>query len=109
MTGPTDEAMRVSKEFIDALSRRDGEALSALLHDNVVLESPYPVAPGENVPGSARCEGVSVHNHVRNMANVLSSLTFENAVWRATSDGLAMFQADGRATLPNGTPTTTTT
>ena len=41
---------------------------------------------------------------MRNMPNVLGSLRFENVVWRTTDDGLAVFEGDGRATLPNGRP-----
>jgi ketosteroid isomerase-like protein len=98
------EALDVAKRFIAALARRDGDALCSVLHDDVILQSPYPVVAGENTPGSKRCEGASVHAHMKNMPNVLGSLEFKNVVWRTTSDGLAMFQADGHATLPNGKP-----
>src|SRR4051812_43076329 len=104
MTAQSSEALTVAKRFIDALAQRDGEMLSSLLHEDVILRSPYPVAPGENRPGSKRCEGASVHAHMKNMAHVLGSLAFKNVVWRTTSDGLALFQADGHATLPNGKP-----
>jgi ketosteroid isomerase-like protein len=104
MTTGSEEALSVAKSFIAALERRDSETMTALLHDDVVLESPYPVAPGENMPGSRRCEGRSVHDHFRNIDNVVASLEFHNDIWRTTTDGLAVFQADGRATLPDGTP-----
>jgi hypothetical protein len=97
-------ALDVAKRFIDALERRDGDALASVLHDEVVLESPYPMLGGEDAPGSRRCQGASVHAHMRNMANVLGSLRFEDVIWRTTDDGLAMFEGDGRATLPNGRP-----
>jgi ketosteroid isomerase-like protein len=104
MNAESNEALDVAKSFIAAFTRRDGETLSSVLHDNVILESPYPLVKGENMPGSKRCQGASVHAHMRNMPNVLGSLQFKNVVWRITNDGLALFQADGDATLPNGRP-----
>ena len=100
----SDEALGVAKRFITALAQRDGEALCSVLHEDVTVENPFPMVEGENRPGSRRCRGASVHAHMKNMPHVLGSLRFENVIWRTTSDGLAMFEADGDATLPNGRP-----
>jgi ketosteroid isomerase-like protein len=104
MNAESNEALDVAKSFIAAFTRRDGETLSSVLHDNVILESPYPLVKGENVPGSKRCQGASVHAHMKNIKNVVGSLQFKNVVWRTTNDGLVLFQADGDLTLPNGRP-----
>ena len=98
------DALAVAQRFIAALERLDGEGLCAVLDDQVELVSPYPMVPGQEVPGSARCLGASVHDHMRNMGNVLRSLSFEEKVWRMTDDGLALFEAEGRAVMPDGAP-----
>lgn len=83
----TSEALDVARRFVDALERRDGQALSSILHEDVVLESPFAMVLGENTPGSRRCAGESVHAHMKNMPNVLGSMEFTNVVWRSTTDG----------------------
>ena len=95
-------AMAVTRRFIEALAARDGDALCSALHQDVVLESPYPMVPGEEQPGTRRCKGDSVRGHLANMPNVLCSLEFTNQRWRTADDGAVIFQGDGRATLPNG-------
>lgn len=101
MTEPT-EALTVAKQFVAALARLDGEALCAVLDKDVVLENPFPMLAGENAPATRMAKGEAVFAHMRNMPNVLGSMQFRNSVWRVTDDGLAVFAADGDATLPNG-------
>jgi ketosteroid isomerase-like protein len=104
MSTQSSEALGVAKKFISALERQDGDALCNMLHKDVVCENPYPVVAGEDKPGSIRAQGASVHAHMRNMPNVLKSMEFKNPIWRTSSDGLIIFQGDGDAKLPNGTP-----
>lgn len=104
MTSQADEALQVAKTFVAAMAGRDGKGMSAALHEDVVCESPFPLVKGENGPGTKWAQGESVHAHCRNIANVIASMEFKNVTWRTTNDGLAMFQADGDATLPSGKP-----
>jgi uncharacterized protein len=104
MDTSSNDAITIARSFIFALERQEGNALVALLDRDVVCENPYPLVSGEDTPGSRRAQGASVHSHMRNMANVLASMKFRNPVWRTSSDGLILFEADGDASFPNGTP-----
>jgi ketosteroid isomerase-like protein len=102
MSGQSDEALRVAKQLIDALERRDAEGVIACLHERVVLELPFPIVEGENTTGTRRQVGEAVHAYVRHSKELTSRNQFNNVVWRTTSDGLAMFQSDGDCTLSDG-------
>ena len=104
MSAKADEALRLAQELIDALSRRDPDALLPLLHEDIVLEAAFPIAQGENVTGSKRCTGEAVRTFVREVTERVAQIAFKNVVWRTTSDGLALFEADGDLKYTNGDP-----
>jgi len=99
-----EEALRVAQDAIAALCRRDADALISLLDEDAVLEAAYPIAPGENVTGARRCQGEAVRAFVRDVSRLVARISFENVVWRTTSDGLALFEADGDLQYTNGDP-----
>jgi ketosteroid isomerase-like protein len=96
--------LALAKELIDRLERRDAEGVIALLHEDVVLELPFPILPGENATGTRRQAGPAVHAYVRHSKELTARNVFTNVVWRSTTDGLAVFQSDGDCTLADGRP-----
>jgi ketosteroid isomerase-like protein len=101
---PIDETLRIAQAAIAALTHRDADALFALLDDDCVLEAAYPIRAGENVTGARRCQGQPVRDFVTDVTRLVARIDFENVVWRTTSDGLALFEADGDLEYPNGDP-----
>lgn len=99
-----DEALRVARQLVDALERRETEQVIALLHDDIVLEVPFPLVSGENTTGTRRQAGRAVHDYLYDSRARTARNRFTNVVWRTTSDGLALFQADGEVTLSDGRP-----
>ena len=104
MTARAEECLAVAKRLIDALTRLDTDAMLALLHEDILLEVVFPLVKGENTTGSRRQAGKAVHEYVREVKRRTKEIRFENALWRTTNDGLAMFQADGNHILSDGRP-----
>ena len=104
MSGQSEETLRVAQQLIDALEKRDADGVIALLHDDIVLELPFPLVAGENTTGTRRQVGEAVHAYVRHSKELTRENRFNNVVWRTTSDGLAMFQSDGACMLSDGRP-----
>ncbi len=98
------EALSIAKQFIDALARLDAEAQIALLHDDAVLECPFAVRPGENLPGTRRQTGPALREGLRQSAVNTAEVQFNNRIWRTSDDGLAILQADGECMMANGNP-----
>ena len=98
------EALKIAKQFIDALARLDAEAQIALLHDDAVLECPFPVRPGEGLPGTRRQFGPALREGLRQSAVNTAEAQFTNCIWRTSDDGLAILQADGECVMGNGNP-----
>jgi ketosteroid isomerase-like protein len=96
--------LKLAKTFIDALTRKDVPKLLSMLHDKVMLEAPYPLAPGEDVVGARRCTGAAVGEYIEAVAGKVDRIQFKNVIWRTTNDGLALFEADGDLTYPDGRP-----
>jgi len=70
------ETLSIARQFIDALTRLDAEAQIALLHDDAVLECPFPVRPGEGLPGTRRQSGPALREGLRQSAvNMRRSLS----------------------------------
>ena len=103
MTTP-DDTLTTAKKLVDALSRRDTAGLLALLAEDILLEVPFPLVPGENVTGARYQRGEAVRTYVRDVEVRTASIKFENVEWRTTNDGLAIFRADGDITLSDGRP-----
>ena len=104
MDQKTEEALAVAQNFIAALERRDTAALNALVHDDAVLEVPFPLAHGENTTGARRSQGAAIRAYLDDMKTRTSAVRFKNTSWHTTNDGLAMFRADGDITLSDGRP-----
>jgi ketosteroid isomerase-like protein len=104
MEQPEINAVVVAQRLIDALERRDPDGVIALLHDDVVLELPYPILAGENTTGTRRQTGKAVHAYLHDSKALTARNKFNNVIWRLTGDGVAMFQADGDCTLSDGRP-----
>jgi uncharacterized protein len=98
------EAMKIAGQFIEALARLDAEAQIALLHEDAVLECPFPVRPGENAPGTRRQTGAGLREGLRQSARNTAEVQFNNRIWRTSDDGLAILQADGECMMANGNP-----
>lgn len=98
------ETLSIAQAAIAALSRRDPEALFALLDEDCVMEAAYPIREGENVTGASRCQGQAVRDFVTDVTRLVARIDFRNVVWRTTSDGLALFEADGDLEYMNGDP-----
>jgi ketosteroid isomerase-like protein len=96
------EALSVAKSLIEAVRQMDPEAMIALMHENIVLELPYPLVKGENTTGTKIQRGKAVHAYAQDVKRRTSQMRFNNVIWRTTNDGLAMFQADGDHTLSDG-------
>jgi len=104
MGSNSEDALSVAKQLINALEKRDSEGVIALLHDDIVLELPFPILAGENTTGTRRQAGTAVHDYLRHSRELTAENSFTNVVWRITDDGLAMFQSDGVCTLSDGRP-----
>jgi ketosteroid isomerase-like protein len=104
MASQADETLKIAQAFIAALSRRDPDTLIPMLADNVVMESAYPLVPGEDKPGAKICTGESVRAFLRGARKTLSKIEFTNVVWRTTNDGLAIFEAVGDLAYADGRP-----
>jgi hypothetical protein len=104
MASQAEQALTAGKALIDALKRRDADAVIALLHDDIAVEVAYPLIPGENTTGSRRSVGPAVHAYVRDARDRTSEMRFHDEVWRTTNDGLAVYQADGDHVLSDGRP-----
>jgi len=104
MPEAVEETLQIAQAAIDALSRRDADALLALLDDDCVMEAAYPIRAGENVTGASRCQGQAVRDFVTDVVRLVARIEFRNVVWRTTSDGLALFEADGDLEYPSGDP-----
>jgi ketosteroid isomerase-like protein len=100
----SDEAMTLAKGFVDGLSRRDPAALLAIVHDDFVMEAAFPLVHGEDQTGARRCAGEAVRSFLRNFPKGLSKLAFHDVVWRTTSDGLVLFEANGEMNYADGRP-----
>ena len=104
MTPAAESALAGGKAIVDALKRRDADAAIAALHDNIVLEVAFPLIAGENTTGSRRSVGAAVHNYLRDARDRTAKMRFHNEVWRTTSDGLAIYSADGDHVLSDARP-----
>ena len=97
-----EQAMAAGKALIEALKQRDPEAARKVLHDDIVVEVPYPLVPGENTTGARRSTGQAVFDYIQDAKDRTREMTFSNEVWRKTDDGLAIYEADGAHTLSDG-------
>jgi ketosteroid isomerase-like protein len=104
MSAQENEALRLGKSYIAALTRGDPEGVIALLHDHIVIEEANPLVKDENQPGSKTCSGDAVRSLMREMPKYLSRVKFDNGIWRTTNDGLAVFEAAGDMALGDGRP-----
>jgi len=104
MNSPGNEALALAKQVVDGLERKDAAAVIAALHEDVVLHVPFPLVEGENMTGTRRQTGAAVHRYLDESNALTETVRFNNAVWRTTDDGLAMFQADGEVRLRDGRP-----
>lgn len=104
MSGNAAENLAVAKRFIGALERLDTETLIAMLHEDILLEVVFPLVAGENTTGARRQAGPAVQDYIHEVKRRTRKIQFDNAVWRTTNDGLAMFQADGNHVLSDGRP-----
>lgn len=98
------EALELGRKVIDGLENKDADAIIAVLHDDVVLEVPFPLVAGEDTTGSRRQRGEAVREYLYDSNRRTANVHFANAVWRTTDDGLAMFQGDGEIVLSDGRP-----
>jgi len=98
------ETLALAKQVIDGLERKDAAAIVAVLDDDIVLHVPFPLVAGENMTGTRRQVGESVHRYLDESNSLTEKVRFNNGVWRTTDDGLAMFQADGEVLLRDGRP-----
>ncbi len=96
--------LAVAKKLIHHLERREPEGVISVLHDDIVLELPYPIVEGENTTGTRRQTGEAVQAYLRHSKALTRSNKFNNVIWRTTNDGVAVFQADGDCTLSDGRP-----
>jgi ketosteroid isomerase-like protein len=97
-------ALDVAKQLIDALENRDPDGVIAVLHEDIVLELPYPIVEGENTTGTRRQSGAAVKAYLHDSKARTANNRFYNVVWYAAGVGTAIFQADGDCTLSNGDP-----
>jgi ketosteroid isomerase-like protein len=104
MASQADQALAAGKALIEGLKQRDADAVIAVLHEDIVVEVAYPLIPGEDTTGSRRSRGAAVHAYVRDACERTSAMRFGNEIWRTTSDGLAMYEADGDHVLSDGRP-----
>ncbi len=104
MQGQTQEALRLGKQVIEGLERKDAGMIVPILADDVVLHVPFPLVAGENTTGTRRQTGKAVLDYLRESNQLTAKVVFEDKVWRTTDDGLAMFVADGKVTLKDGRP-----
>lgn len=104
MKAAGNEALALGKKVIEGLERKDGDAIKAVLHDDVVLHVPFPLVAGENATGTKRQVGEAVHRYLDESNALTETVRFNNPLWRTTDDGLAMFQADGEVRLRDGRP-----
>ena len=91
-----------ARGVIQALKDRDADAAIALMHEDIVLEVVFPLIAGENTTGASRSSGEAVHNYLRDARDRTREMRFNDEVWRTTSDGLAMYEADGDHILSDG-------
>lgn len=98
------EALRLAKQVVDGLARKDIEMVLAVLHDDIVLHVPFPLIEGENSTGTRRQAGEAVHRYLQESNSLTENVRFNNVVWRVTDDGLAVFQADGDVAMRDGRP-----
>jgi ketosteroid isomerase-like protein len=104
MNEQAEQALRLGKQVIEGLERKDAGMIVPILAENVVLHVPFPLVAGENATGTRRQAGQAVHDYLRESNQLTAKVVFENKVWRTTDDGLAMFVADGKVTLRDGRP-----
>jgi ketosteroid isomerase-like protein len=102
MTGISREPVAIAREFIDAMSEKDFPRLSALLSSDVVLEFPFPLIEGEGQTGSRRLRGDDVRRSVEASLRNMETISFVNMVWRSTSEGDVILQAEGECTFAGG-------
>jgi ketosteroid isomerase-like protein len=98
------EALALGKRVIEGLERKDAAMVNAVLHQDIVLHVPFPLVAGENMVGTKRQVGEAVRRYLDESNQLTETVRFNNKVWRTTSDGLAMFQADGEVKLRDGRP-----
>jgi len=96
------EALALGKRVIEGLERKDAAMVNAVLHQDIVLHVPFPLVAGENMVGTRRQVGEAVRRYLDESNQLTETVRFNNKVWRTTSDGLAMFQADGEVKLRDG-------
>jgi ketosteroid isomerase-like protein len=97
-----EEALTVAKNFMDSMVRRDVFELRALFHPDAVVEFPFPLAEGIEAVGAIRSSSRPMLEFVDSMRRSPFRAAFENIVWRTTSDGCALFEADEVVRLDNG-------
>jgi ketosteroid isomerase-like protein len=94
----------VAQILIQALENRDPDGVIAQLHQDIVLELPYPLVAGENTTGTRRQSGAAVHAYLRHSKELTASNRFYNVEWHTVEYGPVIFRADGECTLSDGRP-----
>ena len=102
MASKGEDNLRVAQSFVDAMARRDPEALIALLDEGFVMEAAYPIAPGEDRSGARRSNFAASCAFFHSVPKLLAAIRFHNVKWRTTDDGLVMFEANGDMEYPDG-------
>jgi ketosteroid isomerase-like protein len=85
----------IAKSFINSLTKRDAAAAIALLHDDAVLEMPYPLASGENKYGTHKMWGEPLRIYVKGIVERNSKIAFDNVVWYETDRDTVILEANG--------------
>jgi ketosteroid isomerase-like protein len=85
----------IAKAFINTLIMRDAAGAIHLLHEDAVLEMPYPLAAGENKYGTRRMWGEPLRIYVNGVVERNSKIAFDNMVWYETGGDTVILECDG--------------
>ena len=99
-----ESALNTVKAFISAFENLDADAALALVTEDVVLEMPFPLAPGEGKYGTKKMTGDPLRKYMRGIPVRNSHISFNKKVWRVTTDNVVIFEADGSLVRANGKP-----
>lgn len=89
------QPVAIAKAFISALTNRDAAGAINLLHNDAVLEMPYPLATGENKYGTRKMWGEPLRIYVNGIVERNSKIAFNNMVWYETNDNTVILECDG--------------
>jgi ketosteroid isomerase-like protein len=89
------QPVAIAKAFIHALARRDAAGAINLLHDDAILEMPFPLSAGENKYGTRRMWGEPLRIYINGIVERNSKIAFNNMVWYETGSNTVILECDG--------------